>query len=122
MGSCEYKPGVVKLASARLNQPNGRVIYPLTVTSWTRKVTELGDTYIIGTVRNDSGHRLVDIRVVGILIEGLKFIEFDGSGPYFEAVLESTTLNPGKKTDFRLDYYYPIVDVSEFSAQGVAEP
>jgi hypothetical protein len=121
IGACEDKPKPdgVKLASASLIPPNGRVIYPLTVITWSRKVDEDGYDYIQGEVRNDSGHRLVDIRVVGILSEGLEFWEYNRC----EAVLETTTLNPGKKTDFYLDYdYFCVRDVSEFSAQGVADP
>lgn len=112
------KPDGVKLVSASLNPPSGRVTYPLTVTSWEKEVTESG-TSIFGTVRNDSGHRLVDIRVVGVLSAGIEKIEPSCVWNY-EAVLESTILNPGRWTDFSISYCGEYV--SEITAQGVAEP
>jgi hypothetical protein len=109
--------GGVKVVSSSLNPPSGRVIYPLTITNWEKKVTESGTT-ISGTVRNDSGHRLVDIRVVGISSAGLEGICWYSSE--YEAEVESTTLDPGEKADF--SNMYCTEGVSEISAQGVAEP
>jgi hypothetical protein len=112
-----YYHGGVKLVSGNLNSPNGRLTYPLTVTSWKRKTSESG-VYIFGTVRNDSGHRLVDIRAVGILSAGILYSLCPSSA--YEAVLETTTLDPGEKADFKI--MECTEDVSEISAQGVAEP
>jgi hypothetical protein len=47
-----YSYSAVELASASLNPPNGRVSYPLTVTSLTKDGSEW-DTIVYGTVKNN---------------------------------------------------------------------
>ena len=112
-----YDLGGVKVAFGSPIPPSSRVIYPLTVTNWEKKFTESG-TIISGTVRNDIGHRLVDIRVVGISSAGLEGICWYSSE--YEADIETTTLNPGEKADFTISQCTE--GVTEISAQGVAEP
>jgi hypothetical protein len=60
-----YSFGEVELAHASLTPPDNRVIYPLTITSVLKEGTEW-ETTVSGSVRNDSGHRLKEVRVVGI--------------------------------------------------------
>lgn len=111
--------GDVKLVSTSFNPPNSQIFYPLTVTNWEVKVTDpdTGRTSISGTVRNDSGHHLVDIRVVGVLSEGEDLYCYYYS--QYEADIESTSLDPDEKADFS---NMCTTGVTEISAQGVAEP
>lgn len=119
-GKNSYQYGDVVLASYSHNPLSGKVSYPLTVTSWTKQGTSW-ETTVTGIVRNDSGHRLVEIRVVGIA----------GLCSAKEADLGVTILDPGEETNFIFNQFYcppqpvPVYSMStmvEISAQGVAEP
>lgn len=117
-GKNSYRYGDVVLASYSLNPPSGKVSYPLTVTSWTKQGTSW-ETTVSGIVRNDSGHRLVEIRVVGIA----------GLCSAKEAELGVTILDPGEETNFIFNRFYcppgswqPMPTMVKISAQGVAEP
>ncbi len=104
--------GDVRMVSASLNPQIDRVIYPLTVTSWMKEDTEW-ETTVSGNVRNDSGHRLAEIRVVGIA----------GICQAYEAALGSTILEPSGETSFIFNNFYCCQpEMVEISAQGVADP
>lgn len=108
----DYSVGGVKLVSASLNPPNGRVSYPLTITSWMKEGTGW-ETTISGTLRNDSEYPLTGIRVVAFADVCL----------VKEADLLSTILQPGEETRFIIYNCLCLENREvEISAQGVAEP
>jgi hypothetical protein len=109
----------VELADFSTAPADGRVSYPLTITSLVKDGTEW-ETTVTGTLRNDSGHDLDEIRMVGIA--GLCSIKY--------AVVGATSLAPGEETDYSFERFYcgwsnpftPPVEMLELSAQGVAAP
>jgi hypothetical protein len=113
-----YTFGEVALEAARLNPPDGRAAHPLTVTSLTKEGSG-SDTTVSGTVRNDSGQRLADVRVVGIA----------GLCSPKEADLGVSELNPGQQSSYTFNHFYCApppygvpVELLEISAQGLAAP
>lgn len=118
-GKGGYRYGAVELTAASLIPPNGRVIYPLTVTSLIKEGSGW-DTVVHGTVKNESGHHLTEVRVVGI----------PGLCSAREADLGNTMLDPGEDTSYIFYNFYcgwanpggPLPAMLEISAQGVAEP
>jgi len=108
----------VRLAHASTTPQGDRIIYPLTVTDYLKEGTKW-ETTVTGTVRNDSGHRLNEARVVGIA----------GLCNAKEAVLDTRTLEPGDETYFIFHSFYckpssfiEPIEMLEISAQGVAAP
>jgi hypothetical protein len=109
----------VDLADFSPTPPDGRVVYPLTVTSQLKEGSEW-ETTVSGTLRNDSGRRLDDIRMVGIA----------GTCSIKHAALDATSLEAGEETAYLFERFYcgwsnpytPPVGMLELSAQGVAAP
>ena len=109
--------GDVKLAHASLTPMGERVIYPLTVIDYLKEGTGT-DTTLIGSVRNDSGHRLEEARVMAI-----------NKNCYAKsAELDTRVLEPGDETDFIINNFYcqsmwdtyPL-NLLGISAQGVGD-
>jgi hypothetical protein len=109
----------VDLADFSATPPDGRVRYPLTVTSQVKQGSEW-ETTVSGRVRNDSGQPLSEIRMVGLA--GLCSIK--------QAKLAATSLEPGEETDYLFQRFYcsspdyapQPAEMLELSAQGVAAP
>ncbi len=89
-----YSLGTPRVVDARRSAPDGRSYDALTIVSVQRNTSN--PTRVEGIVRNDTDHVLEAARVVAYV---------PNACPWKEAVLSTSTFEPGQETTFHVDSY-----------------